>query len=661
MRRASAALLAAALMAAAARADGQTTTEELKRMTLEELMSVEVTTVSRSAEAAMDVPAAVFVITREDIRRSGATTLPEVLRLAPGIQVARIDGARYAVGIRGFADRLARSMLVLIDGRAVYSPLFAGTYWEVQDTLLEDVDRIEVIRGPGGTLWGANAVNGIINIVTRPAAETQGGYVIAGGGSDPTASASARYGGRAGENGFYRAYVKAFTRGDQYRAAGTPSLDWQKGQAGGRADWALAGSRTFTVQGDLYAGSLGQQVTTALYAPPFRRTETRDAPLAGGNVLARWSGPAGGGAFQLQTYYDRTSRDERPVAESRDTFDVDFQHRRRFGTRQRVIWGTGYRVSADRIETVEPTRFDPDGRTDQLVSAFGQYELALDGEKVRIAAGSKIEHNDYSGFEAQPSARISWNLAARQTVVASITRAVRTPSQVETDYTTTSLVNPEGPSYVRLLPNPGFRPERLIAYEIGYRIRAGSSAYFTVSGFYNTHRDVVSTELQTPFVETSPGVPRLILPIRFGNGLRGTSGGVEVTGDVRPATWWHSTGNYSFLTIDMARAPGSRDVSQVARNEGLSPRHRVQLLTSLDLPRRVSFDWGFRYVSELKAGPVPAYATSNVRLAWAPRRDLEIALNGRDLHEPRHLEWPGGADGNVLVERSWFVNVTWRR
>jgi iron complex outermembrane receptor protein len=636
------------------------TAQELKRLTLEELTSMEIFTVSRSPEPASQVPAAVFVITSEDIRRSGVTSLPELLRLAPGVQVARIDAGRWAIGMRGFADRLSRSMLVLIDGRAVYSPLFAGTYWEVQDVMLEDIDRIEVIRGPGGTLWGANAVNGIISIVTKPARDTQGVLARAGGGSSDYGQAGVRYGGALGQSGYMRGYVKGVTIGPQFHPDGTDEDSLWRVQSGFRGDWTLSNERTLTVQGDVYKSRLGERSVATSYTPPFSSVSTVEAPLSGGNVLARLAGRLGDTTeYQLQTYYDRTDRDERPVGETRDTFDMDYQQRRPLGQEHTLTWGAGYRLTSGRITAIAPSAFIPSTRTDNLFSAFVQDEVALLPNRLGLTAGAKLEHNEYSGFELQPSGRISWSINADNTVVGSVTRAVRTPSRVETDYTTTSLVSPSPPTFVRLLANPGFVPEELVAYEVGHRVRVGN-VYVTTSGFFNQLTNVLSTELGTSFVETTPGTPHIVLPVQFLNGLHGNSHGVEFTGEVRPASWWRSAVNYSLLRIQLTRDAGGRDVSQERRNEGLSPHHQLQLSSSFDLPRQFTLDWYLRAISGLRAGPVPAYATSDVRLAWQSSTGLEVALVGQNLHEPHHLEWRDGAAATEL-RRSVAVTLTLRR
>ena len=458
-------MLVVALVACSAveRAEAQTT-QELKRMNLEDLLKIEVTTASRVPEPTSNVAAAVFVLTQDDILRSGAQSIPQVLRLVPGLQVARINGGTWAIGIRGFADRLARSILVLIDGRAVYSPLFAGTYWENQDTLLADIDRIEIIRGPGGTLWGANAVNGIINIITKSAKDTHGAYVTAGGGSEDRGFASVRYGGTVGPASV-RGYFKALDRGPEFHADGNDYDGWRGGQGGFRSDWDPR-NRTLTLQGDAYDGRLGERPTIALYTPPlFSQTTSVDAPISGANMLARFaSGVATGDSFQVQAYYDRTNRDEIPIGEDRDTGDLDFQQTLRRWNRQTLTWGAGYRVSSGRITAVAPSAIEPVRRTDNLFSAFAQDEFALSPNRFRLTIGAKFEHNSYSGFEVQPTARVLWTIDAANSLWAAVTRAVRTPSRVEADYTTTSLVSPATPTFVRLVPNPEFDSEKLVAY-----------------------------------------------------------------------------------------------------------------------------------------------------------------------------------------------------
>jgi iron complex outermembrane receptor protein len=479
-------------------------------------------------------------------------------------------------------------------------------------------------------------------------------------GSSDYGLGALRYGGALGQNGHLRGYVQGATMGPQFHPDGMNYDDLWRVQGGFRGDWTLTNDRAVTVQGDLYTTRLGERQITTTYTPPFSTIAAVDAPLSGGNVLARLGGRFGTGAvYQLQTYYDRTDRDERPIAETRDTFDVDYQLRQRLGPVHSITWGAGYRVSSGRITAVAPTAFVPPTRTDNLFSAFVQDEVPLFPNRVLFTVGAKIEHNSYSGFEFQPSGRVSWLINADNTLVGSVTRAVRTPSRVETDYTTTSLVSPAAPTFVRLLPNAEFVPEELIAYELGHRVRVGN-VYVTASGFFNQLTNVLSTELGPSLVETTPGVPRLILPVTFRNGLHGNSHGVEVTGEVRPAPWWRSAANYSLVRIQLTRDPASLDVSQERRNERLTPVHQFQLSSSFDLPHRFTVDWQLRAISELREGPVPAYSTSDVRIAWQSSAGLELALLGQNLHQPHHLEWRDGATATEL-RRSVVVTLTLRR
>jgi iron complex outermembrane recepter protein len=637
-------------------ASAQMLAQDLRGLSLEELMQVEVTTVSRTSQPGPVAPAAVFVITREDIRRAGVTSIVEALRLAPGVQVARIDANKWAVGIRGFPDRLSRSMLVMIDGRAVYSPLFAGTYWEVQDTFLPDIERIEVIRGPGGTLWGANAVNGIINIITRDAAATQGTVVDAGVGSEDHVHTGVRHGGTIGTSAHYRAYAKFYDRGPFFHPDGSDFDDSRMGQAGFRLDRPTADGRSLTVQGDVYVGEAGQRSQLTTYSPPALRHVDGDAELSGGNLLARWMLPRA----RLQVFYDRTNRREPTFREFRDTFDVDFQHTLLRGQRQELLWGAGYRVTASDIESVETQRFIPDDRTDNLFTAFVQDEITIDPDRLRLTFGAKFEHNEYSGFEAQPSGRLVWTPDTTQAVVLSVTRAVRTPSRVEHDFERTALLDPRQPLFLRLVPNDDFVPEKLVAYEAGYRVHPARRLYLTASAFFNHVTDILSTEAGQIDVEPTPPPVHRILPLVFANGLHGNTHGLEATADLRVAEWLRWTAAYSYLRVELSRDADSLDSSQERRGENLSPRNQLMTQASLDLPGGWEADWLLRYVGELPTFGVPAYTTSDVRVGYRLNDRIDLSIVGRDLHHERHLEFPGGGAGNVEVQRSVFARAMWR-
>ena len=658
-------IIAVAVVGLVSPAVAQTSTATVADLSLDQLANVEVTTSARVPVRNMRSPAATYVITQDDIRRSGVTSIPEALRLAPGVQVARIDSNKWAIGVRGFGSRLSRSILVMLDGRTVYTPLFAGTYWEVQDTLLEDIERIEVILGPGGTLWGANAVNGVINIITKSAEDTTGLLVTAGSGSYEAGFVGARYGGRAGDNGYYRAYGKFFER-DPLFTASAPGFDrWQMGQGGFRADWTASANREITLQADVYNGSAGQRTTLTSYVPPFVESLQQDARLSGGNVLARLTRPIGRSSdVTVQTYYDRTHRHEPTFRETRDTFDVDIQQHFFAIERNDLVWGVGYRASAGDFHGHPTIRFVPGRRVDQVASGFLQDRITVVTDRLQAVVGAKVEHNGYSGVEAQPRARLLWTPSARQTAFAAATRAVRTPSRLEHDLELTSLTQPTGPTFVRVLPNRSFRAEELRAYEVGYRTMPTASVLLSVSTFVNQHRRLVSVEPLVPFQEDLGGVAATIVPFVLGNGIDGTSRGVELAADAALKRWWRIRGGYSHLHLDLEPGPDSRDISTATSLEASSPRHQFALLSSVNLPGGIELDWMPRVVSELpRPGPgrIRSYHTSDVRLAWTLTPTIRVAAVGQNLHEARHAEFAGSAGLISHLPRSVYGTVTWLR
>ena len=634
----------------------QIPTEELRDRTLEELLAIPVTLVSRVPEPAGQAPAAIWVITAEDVRRSGATRLTDLLRLVPGVIVGRIDGSRWAIGIRGFPDRLARAMLVMIDGRTVYSPLFAGTYWEVQDVLLEDVERIEVVRGPGGTLWGANAASGTINIITRHARDTRGGLITAGAGVEQRALGGIRWGGGT-ETRAYRMYAKTFLGDATWHSDGSDYDKWGMTQAGFRADWTTASGGEVSVHGDIYGAFTGSRPVLTTYDPPYSQRVAYDAQLSGGNLVARWSDRAGAWTPSAQVYYDRTRREELAFQETRHTADVDLQVGRALGRHQLLVGG-GYRASYSQTASVSPLAFLPADRLDPLASAFVQDQFAL-GRRVDAMFGVRVERNRYSGFEAQPSARLTWRVDDRQTVVGSLTRAVRTPSRVEQELVIASVLDPAIPRFLRLDPNPSFEPEKLTAVELEYRLRLGERVLLRAAPFLNRHRDLLSTEVRAIVEEVDGDRRRQVLPLTWANGLRGMSYGTELAADVRPTEWLRVNAHYGFLRIALSRNPGSGDVSQERAGEGTSPRHQVLVRSSLNLGRAVELDWAIRHVTRLRAPEIPGYTTSDVRLGWRLNDRLAVAIVGTDLPGPRHLEFAGGAAGNSSIERSVHGRISW--
>jgi iron complex outermembrane receptor protein len=630
------------------------------QISLEELLKTEVISFTKRPESRAEVAAAVYVITQEDIRRSGVTSLPDALRLAPGVEVARIDTNKWAVGVRGFTSRLSRSLLVLIDGRSVYSPLFAGVYWEVQDTLLEDVDRIEVIRGPGGTIWGANAVNGVINIITKKAQETQGGLLVGGGGSQEQGFGGVRYGGKIGQDLFYRVYGKAFNRDAAFHDNAPDFDDWRMGQVGFRTDWEGHRGDSVTFQGDFYIGEAGQRTVLTTIAPPLTTTVEKDADLAGGNLLGRWQRVFSTTSdLSLQLYYDHTYRREPTFRESRDTFDIDFQHRFRIPWQQEILWGLGYRVTSGDTDAIPTIALMPRRRTDQLFSAFVQDEIRF-LERLRLIIGSKFEHNDYSGFEVQPSARLLWTPTPQHTVWGAVTRAVRTPSRVEHDLTLTALLDPRTPTFARLTGSDAFEAEKLLAYELGYRLQPTPRLFLDSTAFYNYYTDLLSLEPAAPFTETTPPPGRVILPFSTRNKLHGEGYGVELAADWQPFGWWRVSGVYSYLQLNLTRDKDSMDPTTVRSTEGSSPHHMVSLRSFMTLPGHLEFDLVWRYVDRLPSQSIGSYLTLDARLGWHPLPPVTIAVVGQNLLKDHQAEFSGGSSGNTAIERSVYGKVIWR-
>jgi iron complex outermembrane recepter protein len=633
------ALIAVCFMACAVRVCAQTnpapgSVSELKKLSFEELVDMEVTSVSRRPEKLSATASAVQVITQEEIHRSGATSLPEALRLASNMEVAQVDSHQWAISARGLNTTSANDLQVLMDGRALYTPLYAGVFWDAQDTLLADIDRIEVISGPGATLWGANAVNGVINITTKQAKDTQGALLEGGGGTELRGFGGVRYGGELATNVFYRVYGKYFNRDSTALPNGRDATnDWQMGQGGFRLDWESSDANLITLQGDLYAGRINQ---------PGTNSQIR---LDGGNVIGRWSRTLSDGSdFKLQLYYDRTHRDiPRTFDEDLDTYDADFQHHFHLGSRNDVIWGLGYRLTEDDVGHSAALAFVPPRVSRQLFSGFVQDEIALIEDRLFLTLGTKVEHNDYTGFEVEPSGRLAWLLTQRQTLWGAISRAVRMPSRIDRDF-----YIPGNPPFL-LTPGTNFVSEELLAYELGYRIEPHPRLLLSAAAFYNDYDKIRSLE------RVNPPAP---FPVVIANGLKGETYGAELTADYRLTDWWRLRAGYTELQIHLRPRPGSADTSNGA-NAGHDPNHQFFLHSSVDLPANFQFDAAFRYVSHIANQSVPAYSELDLRLAWAPTPKLEFSVVGQNLLHAQHPEF-GAPTSRQEIERSVYGKVTWR-
>ena len=644
--------------------------DQLGDLSVEQLLDLKVTSVARREETVSRSPAAIYVITQEEIRRSGARSIFEALRLAPGLNVAQVDAHTSAVSARGFNDIFADKLLVLIDGRSVYTPLFSGVFWDAQDVVMEDIERIEVIRGPGAALWGANAVNGVINITTKRAAQTPGGLLTMGGGTEERAFTTVRFGGALSDELHYRAYAKGFLRDDGEKAGGGAAHDrWRMGQTGFRLDWTPA-ENVFTLQGDVYRGFENSLYHRLRPNPPF--ASYRDysvGQISGGNLLGRWTRElAGGGQFSLQTYYDRTNRDASIFTERRDTFDIDFQHRFSWGDRQTIVWGGGYRHGSDEIQNNFDISVSPDSLTTNLFSAFLQDEITVVKDRLVLTLGSKLERNDFTGFEFQPSARLLWTPTARQSAWASISRAVRTPSRAERDILLrrdpvlpANALYPTSPALLtEISGSDGIKSEEVIATEFGYRIEATPRLSFDLALFYNDYSKIGTFEVAEPQFDllTDPAH----IDLRIQNGLKAETYGGEIAATWQATPWWKWRANYSLLYIKAHLEDGRNSVSSEHRSEGQSPRHQAGVRSSIDLPHGLEFDAGLRYVDALPALSVPAYVALDLRVGWQISDSVELSVVGRNLLDSRHAEFQPTTVGSesTEVERSVYGSITIR-
>ena len=634
----------------------------LTELSLEQLGSVEVTTVSKQPAEVWRSAAAIFVLTHEDIRRSGATNLPALLRLVPGVQVSRVDSGHWAIGIRGLTEGFSKSLLLLIDGRSVYTPLFGGVFWDVQDTLVEDIERIEVIRGPGGTIWGANAVNGVINVITKNSRDTGGTFVSVGGGNVEQGRLAVRFGGSHGDGLHYRVYGSGFSRAAQHHTDGRDYDDWHIGQAGFRIDAGRQGD-TVAVQGDVYNGRVGDQVGVGSFFPPAQLVVGGDSRVSGANLLARWQHDlAGGAGLRVQAYFDRTSRRAPHFEETRNTFDIDVVHYAPIGRRHKISTGAGARVNPSNFTTIYPTlTFAPEDRGHHIVSAFAQDEIALVGEKAWLTIGSKFEHNSDSGLEVQPSARFLWRPNARETVWTSVARAVRTPSRIDTDLRLAAYAGTTAlPVYVTVTGSDDFGAESLLGVEAGYRRLIASQVYLDVTAFHNNYDRLAGFGAGVISVEAEP-ILHARLAVPYQNAVGGTTDGFEISPDWRPTSWLQMKGAYAFLTTEMAADPGTAADSQVALYEGSSPRHQGFVAASLRLPGRIELDHLYRIVGPLRSHDIPGYVTADARVGWQLSPRVTVAIVGQNLLQDHHAEFFPDDRPLVGIRRSVYATVTWRR
>jgi len=645
--------------------NGSPSVQDLKSLSLQQLGEIEVTTQSKEPTEIWNTPAAIYVLSGDDIRRSGVTNLPDALRLVPGVNVGRVSGSRnWAVGIRGFGDQYSKYVLVLIDGRSIYTPLFGGVLWTIDNVMLEDVDRIEVIRGPGGTIWGADATNGVINIITKSSQDTPGNLASAGGGNEDQDTEDFRY-GRVGRQWSYRADAFGFVRSPEFHIDGQPGYDWSRlGQVGFRADRKVQANEV-TVQGDAYWGKFGDAQSLSTYTPPAAQISYASTNASGGDLLFRERREFNNHSdIYLQAFWAHDHRIGSNFGEDRDTFDLDFMHRLPTFLSQRFSYGLGGRLSPSTVTQVVPTAtFNPLKKTDSIYSAFLQDEIRFVPDKVSFTLGSKFEHNNYTGFEYQPSGRVLWTPTETETIWAAISRAVRTPDRVDEDIQVDIFALASPIVFGRLIGNHTLRAERLIAYEGGYRKLVRKDLYLALSAFHNTYYDLIAQDAGTVSVGSVPPFPpsSLLVTFQYINGIRGSTDGVEIAPQWQPTPWCRLKGAYSYLHIDLHDQGTFTDTLTLTSLHGSSPNSQAVLTSQFDITKRFEFDATSRFVGSLPAQKVNAYVTEDARLGWNASKKLSLSIAGRNLLQPHHAEFGISPGPDVSVKRSIYAKLVWRR
>lgn len=620
--------------------------KSLRNLSLEQLGKVEVTTYDKTPTELWNTPAAVYVLTSQDILRSGVTNVADALRLVPGVEVGRMASNWWAIGIRGLQNNFSKSVLVLVDGRSVYTPVFAGTYWDVLNMPIRDIDHIEVIRGPGGTIWGPNAANGVINIITKSAADTRGVLASTVGGTLDHTIDTLQYGSSAHGVDF-RVYGYGFQRGHEYHSDGIDDDSWHQERGGFRAD-AASGRNTWFLEGEAYRGD----------SPRILGSTPYDDQVSGGDLNFRWErGENQGNGLYLQAYFDRTLRTHDPIGETRNSVDVDFLQHFRLGSRNQLSYGGGLRWSPYRILSTDPDdTILPPENSDRIVTAFAQDELRI-RPSLNLTGGMKIEDNNYSGLDLQPSARILWLPQPHQAFWAGITRAVTTPSDLEEG----QYIYAAGPGItLKLTGNHNFESEDIVGYEAGYRGLFGDRLYLDLSTFWNQYSNLQSFSEN---VATASGVTNI--GIQYANQISGSTSGFEIAPQLSIVPGWRINMGYSFLNSDFSANGPTISISSsgsVSTYEHSTPKHVVFAQSLIDLPHGFHFDQFFRYVSALPAQKVPAYETMDLHLAKYLGRNFILQAVGQNLFQAHHLEWGTGdpTQPDVGIERAAYVSFTFR-
>jgi iron complex outermembrane receptor protein len=644
---------------------------DLSKLSVEDLMNVQVTSAGRKDQKLSRVAAAVFVITQEDIRRSGALNIPDLLRMVPGLDVAQINGNTWAISSRGFNGQYSNKLLVQLDGREVYTPTFAGVYWDTLDLPLENIERIEVIRGPGGTVWGANAVNGVISIFTKKAADTQGVLVEGGAGNVAQGFGTAQYGGKLKGTEF-RTFAKYFNNVELPGLEGQGGADgWHLLSGGFRVDSALSPKDQLIVRGTLYTGSEAEYTfAQQQVAPQPDLAVHEDVNVEGGAIQAVWNHTySERSASTLQASFSRYGRGGLAVQRN-NAFDLYYQQHLAVGRRQDIVAGIGYHYSRDDIQGNFSVTFAPASRSLQVFNAFVQDEIALVPERLYLTVGTKLEHDAYTGFEAMPSARMAWELSDRHMFWVAVSRALRTPSRSDTEVTANvdSFAGPGGlPVLIRFQGNPNFQNEALVAYEAGYRSTISAELSVDLALFYNDYDHLQTTEAGALFLEASPLPVHLVEPLVNENLMYGQAYGVELSANWKVTSRWTLSPGYAFEQVHMHTYAGSRDLTTAIALENGSPDNSAQLRSHVDMGRAFGWNTSVYFVERLSnqgvfaTSAVPSYTRLDTGVNWKIRDGLLFSVVGQNLLQDHHVEFLGtfGSVQSSELKRSAYVKFVW--
>jgi iron complex outermembrane recepter protein len=651
----------------------QNKSQDLSELSIDDLMNIQVTSVSKKEQKLSTVAAAIFVITQEDIRRSGATNIPDLLRMVPGLNVGQINGSTWAISSRGFNAQYSNKLLVMIDRRIVYTPNFAGVYWDTLDLPLEDIDRIEVIRGPGGSVWGANAVNGVISIFTKKAGDTSGGMVGSVGGTIEQGLGTAQYGGKLGKENDFRIYTKYLNRSHLLDLTGQNGADgWHMLRGGFRTDSTLSTKDTLTLEGDLYTAREGEfgfvlpSVTSPTLVPI-----AEEINMSGGFIQSDWNhtySPRSDSSLQVSL--TRYRRGDPLVPEIRDTLDLDYQHHIAWGNRQDIVWGLGYRYTADRFGGSLTVSYNPPSKGLQLFTSFLQEEFTLIPDRVYLTVGTKLEHNDYTGFEAMPSARLAWRPSTHHMVWVAVSRALRAPSRNDSNLVVSfgSFPAPDGtPTVLRLTANPYYKDEHLVAYEAGYRARLTGRVSVDLAAYFNSYKDVETTEPSTPFTESTPAPLHFVQPFTYENLMYGETHGIEIAANWMLTRRWTLSPGYALEQPHMHTSLMSQDTITPHFVENGAPRHSAQLRSHLDFGRGVAWDAFASFVDRLShqgystQDMIPPYTRLDTSLTWSPRERVSVSVVGQNLLRDHHLEFEDvfGSMQSGQIKCSGYAKLTW--